>query len=121
MKKGSSIVCDGCERVEENNTLMKDGRPFVDSRDRFFDFTVPPNKEDVNMLTGRVNPGKFRGIASSGNDKQLAAMHACPGCAPRIKEAFARKAPELLPQGPLRVLMTQIKKKYGNNAMGVAS
>ncbi len=121
MKKGNNIVCDACERVEDKNTLMKDGRPFFDSRDRFFDFTVPPRKEDVEMLTGRVKPGKFRGIASSGNDKQLAPLHSCPACAPKIKAAFSNKSPEILPHGPLRVLMTEIKKKYGARALGVAS
>lgn len=120
MKKGDKIVCDACERVEDRNSLTRDGRPFVGSLDRFFDFTVPPKKEDLNMLTGRVMPGKFRGIASSGNDKQLAALHACPGCAQRIRAAFANKAPEMLPAGPLRALMTMVKTKYGGNAMGVS-
>ena len=60
-----------------------------------------------------MKDGCFRGIASATNPKQLAALHACPGCAPKIRAAFKAKSPALLPNGPLRQIMEGVESKYG--------
>lgn len=116
MKTFVGIRCDGCLRIEVKNFCAADKRPEIGGRDRFFDFVVPP---EVNPMTGKPKIGGFRGIASESESKKLAALHACPGCAPKIKEAFAKKAPELLPEGPLRTLMMQVKQKYGLRSLGM--
>lgn len=119
MKTGAGIRCDGCSRIEDKNPLSRDGRPVDDSRDRFFDFVVPPNREDVNPITGKVKQGKFRGIASETNPMALAPLHACPGCAPAIRKGMKAKDPAMLPHGPLRQLMEQVKAKYGLRALRI--
>lgn len=107
MKSAAGVRCDSCRRIEPKNTLQRDHRPFVDSRDRFFDFVVPPM-------------GKFRGIASESEPRKLAALHACPACAPIIKTAMKTKKPELLPEGPLRDLMMMVKSRDALRDMGIA-
>ena len=113
MKVANGVRCDACCRIEQKNPVTPDRRPPVGSRDRWFDMVVPPDKADVSPLTGKVKPGKFRGIAAEGNPQQLAALHICPGCSKRVKKAFSGKDPELLPAGPLRELMRVVHMKYG--------
>ncbi len=107
MKLTNGIRCDSCSRIEGVNTLRKDRRPAVDSRDRFFDFVLPPN-------------GSFKGIASESNPRALAALHACPGCRDKVRGAIASKNPELLPHGPLREILTIIRSKDRLGEMGVS-
>ncbi len=107
---GVGVRCDGCARVEEVNRLAKDRRPFADSRDRFFDFVVPPS--NIDPLTKKPRKGTFRGIASETDPNNLAALHACPGCAPKIQKAMRAKDATMLPQGPLRQIMTDVHARY---------
>lgn len=117
MRTPRGVRCDSCTAIEDVNVLAKDRRPLPNTRARFFDFLVPPNRADINPLTGMVRPGKFRGISSESNDKQLAQLNACPECAPKIRKAFKLKDPMLLPQGPLRELMLLVRAKYGEKIM----
>ncbi len=117
---GARVRCDSCSRLEDYDLLTKDHRPMSSEYDRFFDFVVPPNGNDVDRLTGKVKPGKFRGIASESDTKKLAQLNACPGCAKRVRAAFKQKNPRLLPYGPLRTLMEHIEKKYGLRTLGMS-
>ncbi len=107
MKTLNGIRCDSCSRIEGVNVLRKDRRPDVDSRDRWFDFVLPPN-------------GSFAGIASESNPKALAALHACPGCRDKVRAAIGSKNPELLPHGPLRDILTIIRSKDRLRDLGVS-
>ena len=107
---GARIRCDSCARLEDVSKLTKDRRPPASSRDRWFDFVIPPSKLDP--LTKKPAKGHFRGIASASEPGKLAALNACPGCAPKIQKAFAKKDPSLLPDGPLKVLMREVQMKY---------
>lgn len=111
MKTSAGVRCDGCERIEMREPLTKDKRPHPSTLDHFFDFVVPP--AEIDPLTKKPMKGKFRGIASESDPNKLAALHACPGCAPKIQAAMKKQDPTMLPYGPLRVLMLQIKQKYG--------
>ncbi len=117
MKTVAGIRCDACERIEDRDRLTKDHRPVKDSRNRYFDFVVPP--EAIDPLTKKPAKGKFRGIASESDPNKLAALHACPGCAPKIQKAMKTKDPTVLPPGPLRALMLQVKQKYGISAVRI--
>lgn len=104
------IRCDSCTIIEDQSPYTKDKRPAPKSRDRFFDFVIPPSKLDP--LTKKPAKGHFRGVASESDPNRLAALHACPGCQKKVQAAFAKKDPSLLPDGPLRALMMQIHLKY---------
>lgn len=105
--EGRGVRCDSCSRFEEKNPFARDKRQHVDSRDRFFDFILPPN-------------GSFKGIASESDPKKLAGLHCCPGCKDKVRAAIAAKDPELLPNGPLREILTIIRSKDRLGNMGVA-
>ncbi len=107
MKTTSGIRCDSCSRIEGVNVLRKDRRPNIDSRDRFFDFVMPPN-------------GSFRGIASESEPRALAALHACPGCKDKVRLAIAKKDPDALPHGPLRDILTIVRSKDRLRDLGVS-
>lgn len=107
MKNLNGIRCDSCSRIEGVNVLRKDRRPDVDSRDRFFDFVMPPN-------------GKFRGIASESDPNKLAALHCCPGCRDKVRAAIGTKNPDLLPHGPLREVLTIVRSKDRLRDLGVS-
>lgn len=117
MKTNMGIRCDSCTRIEDRDRLTKDHRPVQDSRNRFFDFVVPP--EEIDPLTKKAVNGKFKGIASEDSPDKLAALHACPGCAPKIRKAMKLKDPTLLPDGPLRELMMNVKAKYGLKSLRI--
>ena len=117
MKTNAGVRCDGCERIEDRNALASDRRPVPGSRDRFYDFVVPPS--EIDPITKKPAKGKFRGIASQSDPNKLAALHACPGCAPKIQAAMKAKDPMMLPLGPLRVLMLEIKAKYGLKSLRI--
>lgn len=117
MKIIGGVRCDICTTIEDRKPLTKDKRPVVGSRDRFFDFVVPP--EALDPLTKKAVEGKFRGIASESEPNKLAALHACPGCAPKVQKAMRTKDFSLLPSGPFKSLMLQIKQKYGLQAVRI--
>lgn len=109
MKVASGVRCDCCLAIEFKSGLTLDKRPMMGSHDRFFDFVIPP---EIDPMTGKAKLGGFPGIAGESNPKQLAALHSCPTCAPKIKKAMADKDPSKLPPGPLRDILTQIKAKH---------
>ncbi len=102
--------CDSCGRLEDIDRLTKDRRPRAGSRDRFFSFVIPPSRLDP--ITKKPAKGYFRGLASASDPNKLAALDCCPACQPKVKEAFKRKNPELLPDGPLKPIMREIHLRY---------
>lgn len=114
MRTYAGVRCDVCGMLEDKLSLTPDRRPPVGSRDRFFQFVVPP--AEVTKL-GTPVKGKFRGIASQSDPKKLAQLHACPPCAPKLQKAFKKQDPMILPPGPMRSLMLQVKQKYGARAL----
>jgi hypothetical protein len=107
MKTSAGIRCDGCAKIEDRTWKTSDRRPAPDSRDRFFDFVIPPS---ISPITGKPD-GKFRGIGMESDPRMPIPLHACPACAKLLPKAlkFTIKRMIVEPQAGMKIAVEAVQ------------
>lgn len=102
MNTVKGLRCDGCGKLAEG-------------KDIFSGFVMGPS---ISAVTAQPD-GRFPGIASASNPKQLAQLHACPSCKPKIRRCLDSHDFITLPEGPLKKILTALASKDRLRNLGV--